>query len=645
MKRLFAFCTVLPALLLALACSSGKPDAVAEADIYSIKCSIDPFQPEVATKLTTVMSDAGVSSVWNHGDAIGVFPDTGGDQVSFTLASGAGTGTCVFDGQGWGLLSYATYSAYYPYSPDNYGDFDARKNIKLSYSGQSQAEKNTFAVGQFDYLACTNAVPSFSDPADPNGACTFNFRHLGALLILDVTFPIAATLATLELDSEANLFTIAATVDLSQATPAANTTLHGNSLVLDVSGMAVSAGETVRFYMMAAPDNLNGEVPVVKVTTADRKEMSKSLGTSYNLQAGKAYTFEVTLDAPVAPEIRVPVAGEGLTIYNTTGNFNYRYGPSIIVNDDGSIDAWFASPGSLVSGSGMADVFTWRHSTDGGQTWTAEKVVLTGSAKPAEDWWSVCDPGAACFDGYYYLAYTSTTNTSSSSGLQGLENNCYIARGTSPSGPWEKWNGTGWGGNPKPIVKYMDGSEHNDGPAGKWGIGEPSIVVKDQTIYLYYTYDAGGTPVTKVATAPRGNANWPGSLSFHGTAVDKAALAASEGVSADNPDTSGLLGSYDSCDVKYVEDHGLFYAFHTSWRLTQLSRLSVWTSADGLTFTYLGDITGNVVKYAHNMGVSGDGLGHVNLSKPQYVSYAYRPVDQPLGPNGRWSTYWSELSY
>ncbi|MBO4557046.1 MAG: hypothetical protein J5693_00380, partial [Bacteroidales bacterium] len=311
------------------------------------------------------------------------------------------------------------------------------------------------------------------------------------------------------------------------------------------------------------------------------------------------------------------------------------YGPSIIMNDDGTIDAWFASPGSLVPGSGMADVFTWRRSSDGGQTWSAEQVVLTGNAKPAEDWWSVCDPGAAHFDGYYYIAYTSTTNTSSSSGLQGLENNCYIARGTSPSGPWEKWNGTGWGGNPKPIIKYS-------GPSGKWGIGEPSIVVKDNTIFLYYTYDDGTTPLTKVATASRDNANWPGSLTLRGTAVDKAWLALThDGIPADE----ALATTYDSCDVKYVEDYGLFYAFHTSWRLTALSRLSVWTSTDGLTFTYLGDVTGNVIKYAHNMGVSGDGLGHVNLSKTQYVSYAYRPVDQELGPNGRWSTYWSVLNY
>ena len=336
------------------------------------------------------------------------------------------------------------------------------------------------------------------------------------------------------------------------------------------------------------------------------------------------------------------MAGEGRTIYTTTGDFKYRYGPSIIMNGDGTIDAWFASPGH----NGKADEFTWRRTSNGGQSWTAEQTVMTGGTKGQDlDWWSVCDPGAACFDGYYYMAYTSTTNTSTSQGLQGLENDCFIARSTSPSGPWQKWNGSGWGGHPQPIIEYMDGSEHNGGPAGKWGIGEPSIVVKDNTIYLYYTYDAGGTPLTKVATAPRSNANWPGSLTFHGTAVDKASLAEYDGVAADNP----LRGTYDSCDVKYVEDYELFYAFHTSWRITAQSRLSVWTSVDGLTFKYLGDVTGNVIKYAHNMGVSGDGLGHVNLSRTQYVSYAYSPEVLPSGVTSRakggWSTYWSVLTY
>ena len=355
--------------------------------------------------------------------------------------------------------------------------------------------------------------------------------------------------------------------------------------------------------------------------------------------------------------LKMPDTGDGLTIYTTTGNYKYRYGPSIIMNDDGTIDAWFSSPGTLGSRSGMADVFTWRRSSDGGQTWSAEQVVLEGT-KNKEDAWSVCDPGAAHFDGYYYIAYTSTTNTSSDGGLQGLENNCYIARGTSPSGPWQKWSGTGWGNDPKPIIKYMDGSTHNDGPAGAWGIGEPSIVVKDDTIYIYYTYDDGvGTPLTKVATASRNTSNWPGALTFHGVAINKEWLASEhDGLTSDQ----GLYRMYDSCDVKYVEDFDMFFAFHSSWRITASSRLSVWTSTDGLTFTYLGSLQNksfasipwgydvddpDLIPFIHNVGVSGDGLGHVNLSKTQYVSFGYSPVDATDRSHGAWSTYWSTLTY
>lgn len=677
--------------------------------------------PDVATKVTTVKSGSGVSSKWEAGDIIGVFPDRGGDQVSFVATSGANTSSCLFNGKGWGLLTSTQYSAYYPYSNENYGDSNARKNIKVSYTGQRQGEKNTFGVGKFDFLASTNATPVFVEDTDPSGSCTFKFKHLGALLILDVTFASPARISTLELVCEDDAFTETGIIDLSQETASITPTSKGSFISLDLGDMSVNSNETVSFYLMVAPAVV--ENPTLRVITTGGEEMTKSFDSVYTFSAGRSKTIPVSLDPPASasatlratPSVfypdhqnqnitfrvisnqtytitptaewiskvsettisetvkeytyqldfnnartsrsceitlageyssktvyinqsgfipNVPVAGDGLTIYTTTGNYKYRYGPSIIMNDGGTIDAWFASPGH----GGRADEFTWRRTSDGGQSWTAEQTVMTGGASGSLDWWSVCDPGAAFFDGYYYMGYTSTTNTSSDGGLQGLENDCFIARSTSPSGPWYRWNGSGWGGNAQPIIEYT-------GPSGKWGIGEPSIVVKDNTIYLYYTYDDGGTPVTKVATADRTNPNWPGSLTFHGTAVDKAALAASEGVSADNPDTAGLIHSYDSCDVKYVEDYNLFYAFHTSWRITQQSRLSVWTSTDGITFEYLGDVTGNLIKYAHNMGVSGDGLGHVNLSKTQYVSYAYSPADATDRAHGMWSTYWSVLNY
>ena len=49
-----------------------------------------------------------------------------------------------------------------------------------------------------------------------------------------------------------------------------------------------------------------------------------------------------------------------------TGNFDYRYGPSIMLDGNGGIDAWFASPGD---GKKEYDWITYRHSDDGGKTW------------------------------------------------------------------------------------------------------------------------------------------------------------------------------------------------------------------------------------------------------------------------------------
>lgn len=718
-KNILASCALLAVLAGASSCSMEEPAAGSESRIEFVVPEFEP-DDEAATKVS--LSGTSLSSSWDVGDRIGVFPDLGGDQVSFTVSTVSATGgTCSFNGHGWALVSAAKYSAYYPFSKENYGDANAYKNVKISYDGQQQTSKGIFCVGDFDFLACTKAEPSFDDPTAPGGKCTFNFSHLGGLIILDVKFPQAAFLSTLELEYENPLFPQAGFVDLSQDTPAFTATAMGNSLTLDLDGMSVSPNETVRFYMMCAPANMLSENATVKATTITGSEMTKKLSGGKNLKAGKTWSISAELVAETAPvatlkatpaafypeyganditfkvkateqytitpsvdwitfvsstaidantteytyrttinntsttrtgniaingatkqtRVRIdqsgltltpPVAGEGRTIFNTTGNYKYRYGPSIIMNTDGTIDAWFSAPGH----NGKADEFTWRRSSDGGQSWTAEQTVMTGGTKGQDlDWWSVCDPGAAYFDGYYYMGYTSTTNTSSDGGLQGLENDLFIARSTSPSGPWQKWNGSGWGGHPQPIIEY------DDAVAGAWGIGEPSIVVKDNTIYIYYTYNSGGTPLTRVATAPRSNPNWPGSLTLHGTAVDKAWLAEHDGVGTDNP----LRGTYDSRDVKYVEDYDLFYAFHTSWRITQQSRLSVWTSRDGLTFTYLGDVSGNVVKYAHNMGVSGDGLGHVNLSKTQYVSYAYSPADATDRAHGAWSTYWSILTY
>ena len=256
------------------------------------------------------------------------------------------------------------------------------------------------------------------------------------------------------------------------------------------------------------------------------------------------------------------------------------------------------------------DRFAYFHSSDGGGSWAKERDVLFGT-EGSEDEWSVCDPGAAHFGGWYYLGYTSAPGK-----YGGTFNSCYLARSRTPAGPWYKWNGSGWGGDPAKVIEFT-------GATGDWGIGEPSIVVKDNTVYLYYTLTENSVTVTKVMTAPLSE-NWPANLTDRGVAMDKRALYSS-----------------DSADVKYVEDYGLFYAFHTYNRMTSSSKIAVWVSEDGLRFSYIGDMRGSFRPGMHNMGVSGDGEGHIRLSQQQYVSYAYVAT----GEWGQWSTWFAPMYF
>jgi len=289
-------------------------------------------------------------------------------------------------------------------------------------------------------------------------------------------------------------------------------------------------------------------------------------------------------------------ADTGWNIFTNVGA-DYRYGPSFIINDDGSIDMWTASPGS----GGPWDFIRHKKSTDGGLTWAAETIALSPTPGSA-DRLSTCDPGVIKFGGYYYIGYTSIPDE--------VDNDVFVARSTSPTGPYDKWNGSGWGGNPQPIIEYTD-------PCG-FGAGEPSFVVKDGTLYIYYTW-SGVYPNVRLATADASNPNWPSAMTFHGTVFTKS------------------IGS-DSVDVKYAPAVDKFIAVNTAKRLSEDSYVQVWTSSDGLTFTITDWTLTNILPYCHNMGISGDEVGHINSGEQHFIAYAY-------GPDwGQWSTHLSPVT-
>ena len=319
----------------------------------------------------------------------------------------------------------------------------------------------------------------------------------------------------------------------------------------------------------AAPTEPDGDA-----TEPPTEESTEEVTTDY-FEANRIET--VKPDTTKVPD--VTVTGLGYDIYQLPidQEWGYRYGATYLYNDDGSVDAYFACVGT----NGEWDWISYRHSPDGGETWTPEKIVLTPT-KGSMDHFSNCDPGVVYFGGYYYLGYTSTLNET------GACNNVFVARSKNPDGPFEKWNGSGWGGyEPQPIFYY-------DEAYNKFGMGEPSFVELNGTLYIYYTNAAPSGEYTMVATADATSENWPATLQHHGAAVKK---------------------STDSIDVKYVEEWGKFVGLATGSRMGSSSYLAFYESNDGFTFELVEAVREGTLTHLHNAGLSSRRNGHIRLSE------------------------------
>lgn len=150
------------------------------------------------------------------------------------------------------------------------------------------------------------------------------------------------------------------------------------------------------------------------------------------------------------------------------------------------------------------------------------------------------------------------------------------------------------------------------------------MVILNNKMYFYYTWNDVGTEqtTTRLATADITDPNWPGKLTHHGTVINKTSMSGS-----------------DHCDVKYRADIKKFQAIHTAARLTASSYIFMWESEDGITFKKVGVVPGTFKPYLHNCGWSGDSQGHIDTSKPQFLSYAYGPTW------GAWNTAWHPLTF
>lgn len=294
--------------------------------------------------------------------------------------------------------------------------------------------------------------------------------------------------------------------------------------------------------------------------------------------------------------LSLKVDEDGYDVYRPNGR-GYRYGPSIIYYEDGTMDMWMAANGNNIEW----DWITYRHYD--GNEWSNEEIVLRPTPN-SSDHYSVCDPGVIFFDDYYYLGYTSTENSFNG----GVENCGYVARSKNPNGPFEKWNGEGWGENPKPIITY----DMND---SFWGAGEISFVIVNDKLYCYYSWISSEGNFTKLATADLCE-NWPSVLNFKGTAIIK-------------------KGGQDSCDVIYNNECNRFLAFCIQDRFTDNSSIAIYESENGFDFSQVASVDTAINKYSHNMGISKLPNGHASINDDLIIGYAY--ADAAYNTWGKWS--------
>ena len=295
--------------------------------------------------------------------------------------------------------------------------------------------------------------------------------------------------------------------------------------------------------------------------------------------------------APVEPGdfskyIHADAVDTGVEIYTAKEQGGgYHYGPSMILNTDGSLDVWCASDGP----GDVADFISYFRLYDGGKRSSIDRVVL----QPTGGGWdslSTCDPGVIKFGGYYYIGYTTTLDK------RGVDNDICVARSKNPDGPFEKWTGSGWGVDPEPLIEYDDNPDY-------WGAGEPSFVLMGDELYVFYSWNTDRT-TTRLAVADATDENWPATLEYKGIAI---------------PDKIGG----DSADVKYLDEYGRFIAVFTEKRFGPDSYVAVWESIDGLDFRPSDIIKANTIKNLHNCGISGRADGHIGVGDPVYLGYSY----------------------
>lgn len=238
--------------------------------------------PATKTSLTISETDGAVFS-WAAGDIVGIYPDVG-TQVRFPVVEGLGENThyARFTGGGWAVKGAHQYMAYYPFIPDM--DLD-KTAVPVDYTGQIQDGNATTAhLSPFDFMAATASAPS-------NGEISFDFEHLGALIMLNLTVPKVGEYSTLTLTCHGIPFVTKGTVDITATTPTITPTDWSNEFVIYLNNITTTEpNENVVIFTMIPPVDMSEQTITVNLRGDHADcETSFTRGKNKPFLAGRSY--------------------------------------------------------------------------------------------------------------------------------------------------------------------------------------------------------------------------------------------------------------------------------------------------------------------------------------------------------------------
>lgn len=228
-------------------CSCNPTGTMVEQhDDITNQVSITITPMECEDTQSRVSTDAGANFLWEENDIIGIFPTKGG-QVDFSIPKEqAGKTSVIFDGGGWDLKPNQSYYAYLPFNFYNRN----KQSIPFSYIGQEQdgsVEDRRKHISSHLFFA---SVPT----EKKNAALTLNFGHVGSVLNVYLTLPVATTYASM-------------TIFTTNGAKVLPVKKEFNLETTQINGSVVSIEETVTEYSDRLTLNLKN------VTTSEPNEV------------------------------------------------------------------------------------------------------------------------------------------------------------------------------------------------------------------------------------------------------------------------------------------------------------------------------------------------------------------------------------